>query len=174
MKPGSKTARHLRCLAFAGALSAVGPGYTQAEAPLIEHHPLACSLPEKHPRVCATIADDGTVKRAKLYFRAKGEAAFFWTEMELDFRTFCATLPIPDAKTRSIEYHLWAIDDELSTNRTQDFEVSVDPQRTCDAPVIDEDPERTSRLVVWATTKKQKRLRGFEDEGVELHRIRKR
>lgn len=156
------------------ALMASVSGSARAEPPLIEHQPVACSLPGKHPRVCATIADDGTIKRAKLYFRAKGETAFFWAEMVLDFRTFCATMPIPAGKTRTLEYHLWAIDDELTTNRTQDFQVTVDPKRTCDAPVIDEDPERTSQLVVWATTKKQKRLDGFEAEGVEFHRLRKR
>lgn len=158
------------------ALAGLGwvAGSIHADPPLIEHHPLSCSLADQHPRICATIADDGTVKRAKVYFRATGESAFYWSEMTLDFRAFCATLPIPSSSTLSVDYHLWAIDDELSTNRTKDFRITIDPRLTCDNPVIDEDPVRISNLVVWGTTKKQKKLKGFELSGVDFHRFSKR
>ena len=161
-------------LALLASGSTAGP-LLAADAPIIEHQPVPCSLPAKHTRICALIADDGEIKKAKIYFRAKGESAFYWSEMGLDFRNFCATLPVPEPSVRAVEYHIWAIDDDLQTRRTTDFEISVDPEQSCPHPVLDEDPERTSRLVVYATTRKQgKKLRHFSAEGVTFYRIKKR
>ncbi len=143
--------------------------------PVIDHQPVPCSLPGEHPRICATIADDGEVKRARVYFRPAGEAAYYFSEMALDFRDFCATLPIPDDSTRVVEYHVWTVDDDLGTKRTTDQPMTVDPEQSCPSPVIDQDPERTANLVVFATTREQgKKLEGFRAEGVDFRRIEKR
>ena len=143
--------------------------------PVIDHQPVPCSLPGKHPRICATIADDGVVKRARLYFRAAGRASYYWSEMVLDFRTFCATLPVPLAETHEIEYHIWAVDDEMSIKRTTDFEMAVEAGKSCPNPIVDEDPERLASLVVSATTRDQgKKLLDFVAEGVEFRRVKKR
>jgi len=169
--PFSDLARAAAALLLGAGLA----GAVHADAPLIDHQPLPCSLPGEHPRVCATIADDGTVERAKVYFRPAGEPAYYWVEMELDFRRFCATLPVPEASLRKVEYHVWAVDDELEVQRTTDFEMVVDPDRACPSPSVDRDPERTSAIVVHATTREQgKRLRGFEAEGVDFRRVRRR
>lgn len=146
-----------------------------AAPPLIDHQEVSCSLPGKHPRICATIADDGVVKRAKIYFRAAGQSTFYWSEMSLDFRKFCATLPVPEPEVKEVQYYLWAIDDGLEIERTKDLKMIVDADRTCDHPIIDEDPQRTAHLVVHATSRKQgKKLRGFLPQGVDYQRIKKR
>ena len=155
-----------------GLAGLAAPG--NATPPLIDHQEVSCSLPGKHPRICATIADDGIVKRAKIYFRAAGQSTFYWTEMSLDFRSFCATLPIPDSSVTEVQYYLWAIDDGLETERTKDLVMTVDANRSCEHPVIDEDPERTSNLVVHATARKQgKKIKGFLADGVEYQRIKR-
>jgi hypothetical protein len=171
-QPASPTLAALAVATFLGTGTA---GTVHAGEPLIDHQPLPCSLPGEHPRICATIADDGTIERAKVYFRPAGEPAYYWVEMELDFRQFCATLPVPEASLRKVEYHVWAVDDELEVKRTTDFEMVVDPDRACPSPSVDRDPERTSSIVVHATTRKQgKKLRGFVAEGVEFRRVRRR
>ena len=158
---------------LAWATIAAFPG--AAAPPLIDHQEVSCSLPGKHPRICATIADDGVVKGAKIYFRAAGESTFYWSEMQLDFRSYCVTLPVPEASVTEVQYYLWAIDDGLEIERTKDLVMTVDANRTCDHPIIDDDPERTAHLVVHATSHKQgKRIRGFEPEGVEYLRVKKR
>ncbi len=146
-----------------------------AAPPLIDHQEVSCSLPGKNPRICATVADDGVVKRAKIYFRAAGQSTFYWSEMDLDFRKFCATLPVPDPEVKEVQYYLWAIDDDLEIERTKDLTMTVDGDRTCNHPVIDEDPDRTARLVVHATSRKQgKKMSGFLPDGVDYQRIKKR
>ena len=171
VRPGRATGVLAGFLAV--AVSAALPA--SAADPIIDHQPQPCSLPGEHPRICATIADDGVVKRARVYFRAVGRAAFYYAEMELDFREFCATLPIPEAATRGVEYHVWAVDDELATKRTTDVRMTVDPGGSCPSPVIDRDPERTSRLVVFATTRDQgKKLADFDGRGVDFRPVEKR
>lgn len=150
----------------------LGSGLARADPPLIDHQEVSCSLQGKHPRICATIADDGVIKRAKIFFRAAGQSTFYWSEMELDFRNFCATLPIPDTSIQEVQYYLWAIDDDLELERTPDLSIIVDPDTSCDHPVIDEDPERTANLVVHATSKKQgKKLKDFDRTGVDYRRF---
>lgn len=153
----------------------VSAGPLFAADPIIDHQPVPCSLPGEHPRICATIADDGVVQRTRVYFRAAGEAAYYWTEMVLDFRNFCATLPVPEDSTPVVEYHIWVVDDELNTKRTTDEQMTVDPERSCTSPVIDQDPERTSNLVVFATTREQgKKIADFKDGGIDFRPVNKR
>ena len=162
------TLRRSRRFALWLGLGALVASVGRAEPPFIDHQAIPCSLPQAHPRICATIADDGTVKRAKLFFRAAGQSAWYWSEMVLDFRSFCATLPRPEAETEAIDYYLWAMDDAFETERTRDFRVPLDGG--CAHPVIDDDPERISHLEIHATVKKQKKkLYGFVDQGVDFH-----
>ncbi len=147
-----------------------------ADKPVIDHQPVVCSLPEKHPRICALAADDGAVKKVDVYFRAEGQKAFYRSEMVFDAIRYCSTLPMPQRSVSIVEYYIRAIDDEALIERTIDFQIAVDPDLSCEYPVIDEDPERTSRLVVYATIAKQgKKIRGFESKGiVRFVAVRKR
>ncbi len=138
-----------------------------ADKPVIDHQPVVCSLPEKHPRICALVADDGAVRKVDVFFRAEGQTAFYRSEMVWDGIRYCATLPVPLKSISIVEYYVRAIDDEVLIERTIDFRMAVDPNRSCEYPVIDQDPERTSRLVVHATVAKQgRKIRGFERTGI--------
>lgn len=175
---GPTTRRRWRCAAALASLALAATMTSSpalADPPLIDHQEVSCSLVGKNPRICATIADDGVIKRAKIYFRAAGQSTYYWSEMVLDFRNFCATLPVPTSSVTEVQYYLWAIDDGLETERTPDLSITVDPDTSCDHPVIDEDPERIAHLVVHATSRKQgKKLKGFEATGVDYRRIKKR
>ena len=138
-----------------------------SEEPLVDHQPVLCSLPGKNPRVCAYVADDGEVKRTRVYFRAEGKELFYWTEMTFDGIQYCATLPIADGKVKGVDYYIWTIDDGFESKRTRTYTISIVPEVPCEYPVFDDDPERMSKLEVNATSAKQgKTLEDFSDKGV--------
>ena len=140
---------------------------TFSEEPLIDHQPVICSLPQKNPRICGFIADDGEVKKVRVYFRAQKQETFYWSEMVFDGIQYCATLPVAKDSVRTVEYYIWAIDNDFETQRTRTYGISVEPDTPCEYPVFDEDPERVSNLAVYATSPKQgKSIRDFEKEGI--------
>jgi hypothetical protein len=137
------------------------------DEPLIDHQPVICSLPEKNLRICTYVADDGEVKKVRVYFRAEEQEAFYWSEMTFDGIQYCATLPVAKDSVRGVEYYIWAIDDNFESQRTRTFKVSISPTSPCEYPVFDEDPERVSNLIVYATSPKQgDSIRDFENEGI--------
>ena len=139
----------------------------RADEPVIDHQPVECSVPEKNPRICAYVLDDGEVKRVRVYFRAKRQDAYYWSDMTFDGIQFCATLPIAKGNVRGVDYYVWAVDDEFQITRTRPHEISLQQTASCSYPVIDEDPERISQLVVHATSDKQgKKIKEFEEDSV--------
>ncbi len=156
------TRRLLATLALASCTVAL-----MADEPIIDHQPVSCSLPGKNPRVCALIADDGAVKKAEVYFRAIGQKSFYRIPMTFDAVRYCATLPVPKKSVTAVQYYVRVIDDEALVERTIDHRIALDAGSTCEFPVIDEDPERVSRIVVHATEPKQgKKIRSFEPRSV--------
>ena len=137
------------------------------EEPIVDHQPVVCSLPGKNARICAYVADDGEVKRTRAYFRPAGKELFYWTEMTFDGIQYCATLPIAKSDVKGVDYYIWTIDDNFESTRTRTYTISVVPEVTCEYPVFDDDPERTSNLEVNATSPKQgDTLEDFSDQGV--------
>jgi len=137
------------------------------EEPIVDHQPVVCSLPGKNARICAYVADDGEVKRTRAYFRPAGKELFYWTEMTFDGIQYCATLPIAQSDVKGVDYYIWTIDDNFESTRTRTYTISVVPEVTCEYPVFDDDPERTSNLEVNATSPKQgDTLEDFSDKGV--------
>jgi hypothetical protein len=138
-----------------------------ADEPLVDHQPVVCSLPEKNARVCTYIADDGEVKKARVYFRAENQEAFYWSEMAFDGIQYCATLPVAKSKVRNVDYYIWAIDNDFESQRTRTFTISVDPDVPCEYPVFDEDQQRIADITVYATSPKQgDSIKDFEKEGI--------
>jgi hypothetical protein len=137
------------------------------DEPIVDHQPVICSLPEKNPRICTYVADDGEVKKVRAYFRAEEQEAFYWTEMTFDGIQFCATLPVAKKSVRGVEYYIWAIDDNFESQRTRTYKISVAPNSPCEYPVFDEDPERIANLTVYATSPKQgDSIKEFEKDGI--------
>lgn len=138
-----------------------------AEEPAIDHQPVECSSPEKNTRVCAYVLDDGEVKRVRAYFRAEKQEAFYWSDMAFDGIQFCATLPVAKMHVETLEYYIWAVDDEFQSVRTRSYPVSLSPTAPCAFPVIDEEPDRIGKLVVNATSEKQgTAIEEFEARGI--------
>jgi hypothetical protein len=138
-----------------------------ADEPIVDHQPVECSVPEKNPRICAYVLDDGEVKRVRVYFRSDRQDAYYWSEMAFDGIQFCATLPVAKGYVEAIDYYVWSVDDEFQTTRTRPHEISMRQSSSCSYPVIDEDPERIKSLVINATSAKQgDEVKDFEDQGI--------
>ena len=137
------------------------------EEPLLDHQPVVCSLPGKNPRLCAYVADDGEVKKVRSFFRAEGQKLYYWSEMVFDGIQYCTTLPVAKTDVTAVEYYIWAIDDGFQSRRTRTYKMSLAPEVPCEYPVFDDDQERSSNLVVNATSAKQgNSISDFSDKGI--------
>lgn len=161
---------------FLLALPALAPARPAGEEPTIDHQPVECSSPDKNTRICAYVLDDGEVKRVRAYFRAEKQEAFYWSDMAFDGIQFCATLPVAKKNVTLLEYYIWAVDDQFQSTRTRSYPVSLSPTAPCAFPVIDEEPERISKLVVNATSEKQgTAIEEFEERGIiQFNPLRKK
>ena len=138
-----------------------------ADEPMVDHQPVECSVPEKNPRICAYVLDDGEVKRVRAYFRSDRQDAYYWSEMAFDGIQFCATLPVAEDSVKAIDYYVWAVDNEFQITRTRPYEISMRETSSCSYPVIDEDPARVQNVVVSATSTKQgDKIKDFEEQSV--------
>jgi hypothetical protein len=131
--------------------------------PSIELDAPRCARVTTRPRVCARIVDDGTIARARLLFRAEGEQAFYWTEMQFEGSRFCAWLPQPSKKTRAIDVYVEAVDDT--------YEVSRTPERTlwleAACPLAPEGEPPAEKPCVGTTLARQRpKPKGFEDDSL--------
>ena len=60
---------------------ATGSPLAWAEPPDVQHQPLGCTIPDKAISVCAAITDDGTVAKARVYFRPSGDKFYSFVDM---------------------------------------------------------------------------------------------
>src|SRR5262245_4808426 len=88
------------------------------DPPVIEHQPIPCTIPAKPISICAAIADDAMVAKAKVYFRPADDKFYAFVEMAFGGLNYCGTLPGPRAKLKSIEYYVQATDDQFQSQRT--------------------------------------------------------
>jgi len=148
---------------FVRALSAVAltasllPAAARADdAPVIEHQPAACTLADKAISLCASISDDGTVARARIYFRKAGEDFYSFVDMAFQGLNYCGTVPAPrEGKIKILEYYVQAVDDQVQPQRTSTFQMAVQPEGMCEFPPLEKDAKRAAGIRVFATNKKQ-------------------
>ena len=151
----------MRMRVFGPALAfALLPALTPAdEAPVVDHQPVLCTLPEKPLSICAEISDDGSVARARVYFRKTGSDYYAFVDMVFTGVSYCATVPAPREKTKAVEYYVQAVDDGYQPTRTSTYQVQVQPP--CEFPPLEKDPAKAAAIKVFATHKKQgKKLDG--------------
>lgn len=155
-------------LGGAACLAAAAAG---AEPPAVEHQPVPCTVPDKPLTVCATVTDDGTVAKVRVYFRAAGEKFYSFVDMTFGGLNFCGTLPAPrEGKVKALEYYVQAVDDQYESTRTSTFQMNVEPEGACVYPPVEKDPAKVASITVYATNKDQGRKLpdGFIGTGVSF------
>jgi hypothetical protein len=137
------------CLALARPLAA-------DDAPVVDHQPVPCTVPEKPIRLCATVSDDGQVARVRAHFRREGADYYSYVDLAFTGLNHCGTLPGPRARrVTSIEYYIQAVDDQYQPTRTSTFRMSVPPEGACEFPPLEKDQAKAAAIRVFATNKKQ-------------------
>jgi hypothetical protein len=127
-----------------------------SDPPIIEHQPAPCTIPEKAISLCASISDDGTVAKARLYFRKAGEDYYSFVDMAFQGLNYCGTAPAPrDGKVKTLEYYVQAVDDEFQPQRTSTFQMTVQPDGVCEFPPVEKDAQKASSIRVFASNRKQ-------------------
>ena len=139
------------------------------DAPVVDHQPVPCTLPDKAISLCANISDDNEVAKARVYFKRSGEDYYNFVDMSFGGINYCATLPAPLAgKVLSIEYYVQAVDNAYQPTRTSTYQMSVQADGVCEFPPLEKDAARAASIRVFATHKKQgKKLdESFSSAGV--------
>ncbi len=145
----------LALLAVPAFLVAPAVSAVADELPVVDHQPALCTVPEKPLSLCAEISDDGSVARARLYFRRAGEDFYAFVDMAFTGVAYCATLPAPRARAKAVEYYVQAVDDAYQPARTSTHQIQVQP--ACEFPPLEHDVTRAAAIKVFATHKKQGR-----------------
>ena len=143
-------------LAFVSALLIGGGPVLADDPPSVEHQPAPCSIPDKAIKLCAAISDDGTVAKARIYFRKAGEDFYNYVDMVFQGLNYCGTVPAPrEGKIKTLEYYIQAIDDQFQPQRTSTFQMAIQPEGMCEFPPEEKDAKRIASIRVFASNKKQ-------------------
>lgn len=105
------------------SLGAVVPA--AAEAPTIDHQPVACVVAGKFPRLDARFAPAETVARARVQFQAEGTRHWYGVAMARAGTSFAAVLPQPKKSLKSYRYYVEVTDAGLGTARTPEYTTIV-------------------------------------------------
>jgi hypothetical protein len=137
------------------------------EAPVIEHQATSCTDATEPISLCATIADDKEIARAKVYFRKPGEKYYIFAEMAFGGLSYCGTLPAPTG-LKVVEYYLQATDNEYESARTSTYQMEIKPTGSCDFPAVEKDPARRAAIKIFATDVQQgiRLPKGYDSTGV--------
>jgi hypothetical protein len=141
------------------------------DPPLVEHQPVPCTVPDQPLTLCATVTDDSSVAKVRIYFRRAGEDFFSFVEMVFGGLNYCGTLPAPrEGALKAIEYYVQAVDDQYQAQRTSTFQMTVQTEGLCGFAPVEKDPARASSITVYATHRKQgKKLdNAFSSTGVRF------
>jgi hypothetical protein len=149
MMPGRALLGSLLLLAVAAPLRA-------DDAPMIDHQPAPCTVPGHAISLCASISDDGSVARARIYFRRAGQDFYSFVDMVFQGLNYCGTVPAPrEGKIKTLEYYVQAVDDQFQPQRTSTFQMAVQPEGMCEFPPLEKDARKASTIRVFASNKKQ-------------------
>lgn len=126
------------------------------DAPALVHDPAPCTIPNQAISLCASISDDGTVKKASIYFRKAGEDFYSYVDMVFQGLNYCGTVPAPrEGKVKTLEYYLHAIDDQFQPTRTSTYQMLVQPEGACEFPPVEKDVKKAASIRVFASSRKQ-------------------
>jgi hypothetical protein len=114
--------QRLSCALLVSFVASVPAG---AEAPAIQHEPVACVVAGRFPRLEARFAPAESVARARVQFQAEGGRHWYGVAMKPGGTAFSAVLPKPKKSLKSYRYYLEVVDTALGTSRTPEYSTTV-------------------------------------------------
>ena len=112
-------------LLFAVVVSLAASLPAAADAPTIDHQPLACAVAGRFPQLEARFAPAVSVAKARVQFQAEGERHWYGVAMKAAGPVFSAVLPKPKKSLKSYRYYIEVTDTALGTSRTAEYTTTV-------------------------------------------------
>ena len=81
---------------------------TSAQDIVIDHAPVACVLADAFPRLSACFGARAELGAPRVYFRGRGDARWYFVEMQRDGACFTGVLPKPTSGLASLDYYIAA------------------------------------------------------------------
>lgn len=107
-----------------GVLLLLAPSSAQTQTPTIDHHPVACAVAEKFPRLEARFTPLDSVATARVVFQGQSPE-WYSVAMKSQGAAFVGVLPEPKKSLKSFRYYIEVTDKALGTSRTADYTASV-------------------------------------------------
>ena len=96
-----------------------------AQAPGIEHQPVACVAAEKFPRIDARFVPNDGIAAARIVFQSDKTDQWWSVAMKPEGPAYFGVLPKPKKSLKAFRYYVEVTDKALGTSRTPDYMTSV-------------------------------------------------
>jgi hypothetical protein len=150
--------------AFAAARTAAG--LPAATGPSIDHAPLKCLVEDLFPEVRAGVQSPASVQKSRVYFKAHQFPDWYYVEMETQqVPNYLGVLPKPLPGTAKVDYYVYALDGQLQTTQTAEYDPAVEKacRRDPAAAALQKDP----RITLYGTREGQLPIPpGFDKAGI--------
>jgi hypothetical protein len=100
------------------------PALARAQAPGIDHQPVACAAAGRFPRLEARFTGPETIAAARVVFQGQ-TADWYSVAMNGEGAVFAGVLPKPKKDLKSFRYYIEVTDKALGTNRTPEYATAV-------------------------------------------------
>jgi hypothetical protein len=149
--------------AFASARSAAG--LPAATGPSIDHSPLKCLEENLFPEVRAAVQSPANVQKSRVYFKAHQFPDWYYVEMATDqVPNYLGTLPKPLQGTAKVDYYVYALDGQLQTTQTSEYDPDV--TKTCRRDAAAGKPKEPA-ITLYGTKEGQAAIPpGFDKAGI--------
>lgn len=157
---------------FAGMLLVCGiAASTAAQAQSISLVDVKC-IPRKANGVvkAAIIPDPAVGQSPRVYFRWKGQPAFYWSPMEVEPKgQYWSVLPRAEDRNHQVEYYV-AVVDAAGKMLSQSEPRTASVNNDCDVKLTAKEQGVAENLIVGETTPNQyrKKVIGFECPGLKI------
>lgn len=96
-------------------------------SPTVEHDPVDCMVAERYPLLPACFRPNDQVARGRVYFKAEGQASWYFVDMRSSMPCWNGVLPKPSRALvgRHVEYYIETISRRLGSARTPEYAALV-------------------------------------------------
>jgi hypothetical protein len=96
-----------------------------AQAPTIEHRPVACVVAKRFPRLEAQFAPRDSVATARVLFQTGNAREWYSVAMTSDGGSYSGVLPKPKKSLKAFRYYIEMVDSGMGTRRTAEYAATV-------------------------------------------------